>query len=248
MVVPWIGYSLSELIKRVEPTGNAKFVEFVTLADPKTMPNVGSQRARMALCRRPAARRGHASADAADLRPVRRNPAEPERRTVAADRAMEIRLQERQVAGQDPLHRDGSRRPAGTRRRRRNTASIRTSIRNVDHPRWSQATERRIGEDGLFKKKRPTLMFNGYETQVGQLYAGMDLTEKFLTGRRMKMPRSRAAVARRMRAARPAHARRPGCSHPDAPSRCCSSSVCCRSAGCSMPPGPTRWAPIRPRR
>jgi sulfoxide reductase catalytic subunit YedY len=46
---------------------------------------------------------------------------------------------------------------------------------NVDHPRWSQATERRIGEDGLFAKKRKTLMFNGYEPQVGQMYAGMDL-------------------------------------------------------------------------
>ena len=50
---------------------------------------------------------------------------------------------------------------------------------NVDHPRWSQATERRIGEDGLFAKKRKTLMFNGYEAQVGQLYAGMDL-KKFI--------------------------------------------------------------------
>ncbi|MCB1996991.1 MAG: protein-methionine-sulfoxide reductase catalytic subunit MsrP, partial [Rhodoferax sp.] len=45
----------------------------------------------------------------------------------------------------------------------------------VDHPRWSQATERRIGEDGLFAKKRQTLMFNGYEAQVAPLYAGMDL-------------------------------------------------------------------------
>jgi sulfoxide reductase catalytic subunit YedY len=45
----------------------------------------------------------------------------------------------------------------------------------VSHPRWSQATERRIGEDGLFAKKRKTLMFNGYEPQVGQMYAGMDL-------------------------------------------------------------------------
>jgi methionine sulfoxide reductase catalytic subunit len=49
----------------------------------------------------------------------------------------------------------------------------------VDHPRWSQATERRIGEDGLLAKKRKTLMFNGYETQVGQLYAGMDLKKFF---------------------------------------------------------------------
>ena len=49
----------------------------------------------------------------------------------------------------------------------------------VDHPRWSQATERRIGEDGVFSRKRPTLMFNGYEAQVGQLYAGMDLAKNF---------------------------------------------------------------------
>ena len=50
---------------------------------------------------------------------------------------------------------------------------------NVDHPRWSQARERRIGEDGLFQKKRATLMFNGYEPQVGQMYAGMDLKKFF---------------------------------------------------------------------
>ena len=50
---------------------------------------------------------------------------------------------------------------------------------NVDHPRWSQKSERRIGEDGLFAKKRATLMFNGYEAQVGQLYAGMDLKKLF---------------------------------------------------------------------
>ncbi len=50
---------------------------------------------------------------------------------------------------------------------------------DVTHPRWSQATERRIGEDGLFAKKRKTLMFNGYEPQVGQLYAGMDLRRYF---------------------------------------------------------------------
>ena len=49
----------------------------------------------------------------------------------------------------------------------------------VDHPRWSQASERRIGEDGLFAKRRPTLMFNGYEAQVGQLYAGMDLKKNY---------------------------------------------------------------------
>jgi methionine sulfoxide reductase catalytic subunit len=50
---------------------------------------------------------------------------------------------------------------------------------DVHHPRWSQSTERRIGEDGLFAKKRKTLMFNGYEAQVGQMYAGLDLKKNF---------------------------------------------------------------------
>jgi sulfoxide reductase catalytic subunit YedY len=49
---------------------------------------------------------------------------------------------------------------------------------NVDHPRWSQSTERRIGEDGLFARKRKTLMFNGYDA-VAPLYAGMDLKKFF---------------------------------------------------------------------
>ncbi|MFC4669416.1 protein-methionine-sulfoxide reductase catalytic subunit MsrP [Seohaeicola nanhaiensis] len=47
---------------------------------------------------------------------------------------------------------------------------------NVDHPRWSQASERRVGS-GLFAKKQPTLMFNGYEAEVASLYAGMDLAK-----------------------------------------------------------------------
>ena len=49
----------------------------------------------------------------------------------------------------------------------------------VDHPRWSQARERRIGEDGLFSPKRKTLPFNGYAEQVASLYAGMDLRKNF---------------------------------------------------------------------
>jgi sulfoxide reductase catalytic subunit YedY len=49
----------------------------------------------------------------------------------------------------------------------------------VDHPRWSQATERRIGDGGLFAPRRKTLMFNGYEAQVGQLYAGLDLKRNY---------------------------------------------------------------------
>jgi sulfoxide reductase catalytic subunit YedY len=49
----------------------------------------------------------------------------------------------------------------------------------VDHPRWSQATERRIGEGGLFGRRRPTLMFNGYGEHVASLYAGLDLRANY---------------------------------------------------------------------
>jgi sulfoxide reductase catalytic subunit YedY len=49
----------------------------------------------------------------------------------------------------------------------------------VDHPRWSQATERRIGEGGIFAPKRETLMFNGYGEQVASLYKGLDLRKNF---------------------------------------------------------------------
>jgi sulfoxide reductase catalytic subunit YedY len=49
----------------------------------------------------------------------------------------------------------------------------------VDHPRWSQATERRIGEGSLFAPRRKTQMFNGYAEQVAHLYAGMDLKKFF---------------------------------------------------------------------
>jgi sulfoxide reductase catalytic subunit YedY len=53
---------------------------------------------------------------------------------------------------------------------------------HVDHPRWSQSTERRIGSGGVlsaFEGRRATLMFNGYEEEVGQLYAGMDLARYY---------------------------------------------------------------------
>jgi sulfoxide reductase catalytic subunit YedY len=49
----------------------------------------------------------------------------------------------------------------------------------VDHPRWSQATERRIGSGSIFASRRPTLPFNGYADQVASLYSGLDLRRNF---------------------------------------------------------------------
>ncbi len=177
MVVPWIGYSLSELIKRVEPTGNAKFVEFVTLADPKTMPGLGSpvlewpyvEGLRMDEAMHPLTLLTFGLYG--EILPNQNGA--PLRLTVpwkygfkSGKSLVKIRFVEKQP------------RTSWNAAAAQEYGFYSNVNPNVDHPRWSQATERRIGEDGLFRKKRPTLMFNGYEAQVGQLYAGMDLTRQ----------------------------------------------------------------------
>ena len=178
MVVPWVGYSLAELIKRVEPLGSAKYVEFLTLADPKTMPFVGS-----AVLDWPYAEGLRMDEAMHPLKQLtfgmygevlpNQNGA-PVRLVVpwkygfkSAKSIVKIRFTDKQPA------------TAWNKAARQEYGFYSNVNPNVDHPRWSQASERRIGEDGLFAKKRKTLMFNGYEAQVGQLYAGMDLKANY---------------------------------------------------------------------
>ncbi len=174
MVVPWVGYSLAELIKRVEPTGNAKFVEFVTLADPKTMPFVGSrvlewpyiEGLRMDEAMHPLTLLAFGlygevlpNQSGAPVRAV-----VPWKYGFKSGKSIvKIRFTDKQPA------------TSWVKSASQEYGFYSNVNPGVDHPRWSQATERRIGEDGLLAKKRATLPFNGYEPQVGQLYAGMDL-------------------------------------------------------------------------
>ena len=174
MVVPWAGYSLNELIRRVEPTGNAKFVEFVTLADPKQMPGVRSavldwpyvEGLRLDEAQHPLTLLGMGlygetlpNQNGAPVRLI-----VPWKYGFKSGKSLvKIRFVEKQPQ----------------------TAWVRASSTeygfysnvnpDVDHPRWSQGTERRLGEI----TKRKTLMFNGYGDQVASLYAGMDLKKFF---------------------------------------------------------------------
>jgi methionine sulfoxide reductase catalytic subunit len=174
MVIPWVGYSLAELIRRVEPTGNAKFVEFTTLADPAQMPGVRSRALdwpyveglRIDEAMHPLTLLTFGLYG--ELLPNQNGA--PVRVVVpwkygfkSGKSIVKIRFTER-----EPL-------TSWVKAGPQEYGFYSNVNPKVDHPRWSQATERRIGEDGLFKKKRPTLMFNGYEAQVGQLYAGLDL-------------------------------------------------------------------------
>ena len=178
MVIPWVGYSLAELIKKVEPTGNAKYVEFVTLADKAQMPGLRSgvldwpyvEGLRMDEAMNPLALLAFGlygevlpNQSGAPVRAVL-----PWKYGFKSGKSIvKIRFTDKQPQ-------------SSWMKANASEYGFYSNVNPaVDHPRWSQATERRIGEDGLFQKKRATLMFNGYEAQVGQLYTGMDLKKNF---------------------------------------------------------------------
>jgi sulfoxide reductase catalytic subunit YedY len=174
MVIPWVGFSLSKLLAAVDPLGSAKYVAFETLHDPDRMP--GQQ--------------------------VRTLPW-PYVEGLRLDEAMHpLTLLATGLYGRELPPQDGAPlrlvvpwkygfkgiksivkvslvedEPITTWNRfaPREYGFYANVNPDVDHPRWSQATEQRIGEDG----RRPTLMFNGYGEQVASLYKGMDLRAYF---------------------------------------------------------------------
>jgi sulfoxide reductase catalytic subunit YedY len=179
MVIPWIGFPLSALLKQVEPTGSAKYVEFTTLQDPGQFP----------------AQRGSIfNASGLDW---------PYVEGLRLDEAMHpLTLLTVGMYGQVLPNQNGAPvrivvpwkygfKYAKSLVRIRLTADqpktswVATAPQEygfyanvnptVDHPRWSQATERRLGEF----MRRKTLMFNGYAEAVGQMYAGMDLRKNY---------------------------------------------------------------------
>jgi len=174
MVVPWLGFPLGDLIRRLEPTSRAKFVEFTTLQDPAQMPGQRSGILRWPYVE--ALRMDEALHPLTLMvtgvygKPLPNQNGAPLRLIVpwkygfkGGKSIVRIRLTERQpattwnIAAPEEYGFYANVNP------------------EVDHPRWSQARERRIGE--LFR--RATLPFNGYADEVAPLYAGMDLTVNF---------------------------------------------------------------------
>ena len=180
MVIPWVGYSLSELIRRVEPLGSARFVEFISLGDRRQMPGLASSVLDWPY------REGLRLDEA--MHPLtlltlglygevlpKQNGA-PVRLVVpwkygfkSAKAIVKIRF-----VAQPPKTSWSLAAP-------REYGFYSNVNPTVDHPRWSQASERRLGEGkgGLFAPRRKTLMFNGYAEQVAALYSGMDLRVNF---------------------------------------------------------------------
>ena len=178
MVIPWLGFSLAELVKQVEPTGNAKFVEFHTLADPKTMPFVGSrvldwpyvEGLRIDEAMHPLAILGYGLYG--EILPNQNGA--PVRLVVPWKYGFKSIKSIVRITFTETMPKTSWNIAAA------HEYGFYSNVNPVvDHPRWSQATERRIGEDGFFQPKRKTLMFNGYSDQVAKLYAGMDLKKFF---------------------------------------------------------------------
>jgi sulfoxide reductase catalytic subunit YedY len=174
MVIPWVGFSLGNLIKRVEPQGGAKFVEFTTLLDPKQMPGQRSavldwpyvEGLRIDEAMHPLAilavglyGKVLPNQNGAPLRLV-----VPWKYGFKSIKAV-VRIR---FAAKQPVSSWQASAPQ--------EYGFYSNVNpDVDHPRWSQARERRIGE--FFKRK--TLMFNGYADQVAGLYTGMDLRKLY---------------------------------------------------------------------
>jgi methionine sulfoxide reductase catalytic subunit len=174
MVIPWIGFPLAELLRRAEPTSKARYVEFVTLNDPKQLPG---QRSRVLDWPYVEGLRLDEAMHPLTILAVglygevlpNQNGA-PIRLVVpwkygfkSAKSIVKIRLVEKQPVS------------SWTKANPEEYGFYSNVNPQVDHPRWSQAKERRIGEF----LKRDTLMFNGYGKQVSQLYRGMDLKTFF---------------------------------------------------------------------
>ena len=178
MVIPWIGYPLSALLKQVQPNGRAKFVEFVTAVQPKNMPGVSSRVLDWPY--KEGLRLDEAMLPLTLLtmglygKVLPNQNGAPVRLVVpwkygfkSAKSLVTIRLVEKQ-----PVSSWGRSAPS--------EYGFYSNVNpEVSHPRWSQASERRIGVGSVFSPKRKTLMFNGYGSEVASLYQGMDLRKNF---------------------------------------------------------------------
>lgn len=175
MVIPWIGYSLSHLIKASEPQGSAKYIEFISLADPKQMPGVNSRVLNWPYTE--GLRLDEAMNPLALLtfglygEVLPNQNGAPIRINVpwkygfkSAKSIVKIRITDKEPSTSWKVSAPYE-------------YGFYSNVNpEVNHPRWSQATERRIGaEGGMFAPKIKTLPFNGYAEQVAHLYKGMDL-------------------------------------------------------------------------
>ena len=180
MVIPWIGVPLASILQRLEPQGSAKYVAFQTVVRPAEMP--GQRGVFQPL---PWPYVDGLRLDEA-MHPLTILAVGLYGETLLNQNGAPIRLVVpwkygfKGVKSIVRISLTETQPPCTWNLQNAREYGFYSNVNpNVDHPRWSQATERRIGESGLFVKRRPTLLFNGYGEQVASLYAGLDLKANY---------------------------------------------------------------------
>jgi sulfoxide reductase catalytic subunit YedY len=174
MVIPWRGIPLADVIKRAEPNSKAKFVEFTTLMDPKQMP--GERTGVLPWPYTEGLRLDEAQHPLALLAVGVYGRVLPNQNGAPLRLVLPWKYGFKSIKSIVRIRLTDTQPKTAWNQAASNEYGFYSNVNpTVDHPRWSQATERRIGEF----LKRKTLMFNGYAEQVGSLYAGMDLRKNF---------------------------------------------------------------------
>jgi methionine sulfoxide reductase catalytic subunit len=174
MVIPWRGIPLADVIKRANPTSKAKFVEFTTLMDPRQMP--GERTGVLPWPYTEGLRLDEAQNPLALLAVGVYGRTLPNQNGAPLRLVLPWKYGFKSIKSIVRIKLTDDQPKTAWNQAAANEYGFYSNVNpTVDHPRWSQATERRIGE--FFKRK--TLMFNGYTDQVGSMYAGMDLRKNY---------------------------------------------------------------------
>ena len=170
MVIPWVGFPIAALLKQVEPLSSARFVAFQTLLDPKRMPNQNTGVLDWPYVE--GLRVDEALNPLAILATGMYGQTMPPQDGAPIRLVVPWKYGFKSIKSIVKIMLVGNQPPTTWNIESPNEYGFYSNVNpNVDHPRWSQKMEHRIGEFG----SRPTLLFNGYAEQVGHLYEGMDL-------------------------------------------------------------------------
>jgi sulfoxide reductase catalytic subunit YedY len=181
MVIPWVGFPLAELLRRVEPQGSAKYVAFETLVRPEEMPGQRGLFQPLPWPYVEGLRLDEAMHPLTILATGMYGETLPNQNGAPLRLVVPWKYGFKSIKSIVRISLVEKQPPTTWQALADEEYGFYSNVNpEVDHPRWSQATERRIGEgSGLFAKRRPTLMFNGYGDQVAQLYSDLDLRANY---------------------------------------------------------------------
>ena len=177
MVIPWVGISLAEVVKHFAPTSDAKYIAFETLNDSVQMPGVGSRSLDWPY------REGLTLAEATNPLPILAvglyGKVMPNQNGAPIRLVVPWKYGFKGIKSIIKINFTARRPKTSWKMAIPREYGFYANVNpNVDHPRWSQARERRIG-GSIFASKQETLMFNGYGDQVAHLYENLDLRRNF---------------------------------------------------------------------